>query len=117
MDNLIRAPVCNIVRSDEGQHLIDDGFFKEVFDVFKIQKDAATILPYIFNARYKKRVTSNGNTADFQYRKKNILKMNPDNKNHCYIKLSNEHTPGYINKLIQIRIVKPVHIVEGVRTG
>ena len=117
MDNLIRASVCDTIRSDEVQHLIDDGVLKEVSDVFKMQKDSAIILPHICNTRCKKRVASNGNAADVQCRKTNNLKMIPDNTKHCYIKLPNGHTPECINKLIQIGIVEPIHIVEVVRTG
>ena len=62
-------------------------------------------------------VASNGNTGDFQCRKINNLKMSPDNIKHCYIKLPNEHTPECLEKLIQIGIIEPIHIVEGIPTG
>ena len=100
LDDLIRASIYDIVRSDEMQHLIDDGIFNEVTDVLKMKQDAAIILPHIFNARYKKRVASNSNADNFQYRKTNNLKMILDNKKYCYIKIPNKHTPECIEKLI-----------------
>ena len=36
LDNLIRASVCGFVKADEVQHLIDDGIFKKVDDVYEI---------------------------------------------------------------------------------
>ena len=117
LDDLIRASIYDIVRSDEMQHLIDDGIFNEVTDVLKMKQDAAIILPHIFNARYKKRVASNSNADNFQCRKTNNLKMIPDNTNYYYIKLPNEHTFEYMNKLIHIGIVEPTHIVDGVPAG
>ena len=79
VDDSIRSSDCDIVISDEVQHLINDGIIKEFDDIYEMQKDAATILPHICNTRCKKRVTSNGNVEDFQCRKTNTLRMSPDN--------------------------------------
>ena len=38
MEDLIRASVIDIVRSDEIQDFVDDGLFKEYSDVFVIQE-------------------------------------------------------------------------------
>ena len=43
--------------------------------------------------------------------------MSPNNTKYCYIKLPNEHTPEYIEKSIQIKIIDPLHIVKEVPTG
>lgn len=56
MDDLIRASICNIVRSDEVQHLINDGILKSVDDHRGIQRDSGNILPHICTVRYKKRL-------------------------------------------------------------
>ena len=53
MDDLIRASICDIVRSDEMQHLIDDGIFKSVDNHKDMQNDAGDILPHICTERYK----------------------------------------------------------------
>ena len=70
MDDLIRASICDIVRSDKVQHLIDDGIFKSVDDHKDMQNDAGDILPHICTERCKRRVGNNGTANDFQYRKK-----------------------------------------------
>ena len=56
MDDLIRASICNIVRSDKVQHLIDDGIFKSVDNHKDMQKDAGDISPRICTERCKKRL-------------------------------------------------------------
>ena len=79
MHDLIRASVCDIVRSEKVQHLIDDGIFKSVDDHRDIQRDAGDILSHICTARCKARVDNNGTPDDLQYRKKDNLKISPDN--------------------------------------
>ena len=66
LNDLIRASVCDIVRSDEVQHLIDDGIFKEMKNKDDMHKDAGNMLPHICNTRCKKRVVHHNNAADFQ---------------------------------------------------
>ena len=44
----MRASVYDIVKADEGQHIIDHGIFKEVDDLYEMQQDAAIISPYIY---------------------------------------------------------------------
>ena len=56
MDDLIRASICDIVRSDKVQHLIDDGIYKSVADHRDMQKDAGDISPRICTERCKKRL-------------------------------------------------------------
>ena len=48
MDALIKASICNIIRSDEVQYLIDDGNFKSVDDYRDMQKDGVVISPHLF---------------------------------------------------------------------
>ena len=45
------------------------------------------------------------------------IKMSLYNTKHCYIKISDEHTPECIEIFIQIRMIEPIHIVEGITTG
>ena len=113
----MRASVYDIVKADEGQHIIDHGIFKEVDDLYEMQQDAAIILPHICNFRCKNRVVSNGNANNFQYKKIQNLKISPDNIKYCYIKLSIEHTPECIENLIQIRIIDPIYIVKDILTA
>lgn len=54
MDDLIRASICDIIRSDKVEDLIKDGIFKSVDDHRYIQRDAGNILPHICTAQYKK---------------------------------------------------------------
>ena len=112
IDDLIRASICDIVRTDEVQHLIDDGIFTDTKDYEEMQKDAGNILPHICNARCKKRVDHKNCPSDFKCRKTNNLKMSPDNTKHCYVQLPNEHTPECIQRLIQIGLIKRVNIIE-----
>ena len=100
------------MRTDEVQHLIDDGIFTDTKDYEEMQKDAGNILPHICSARCKKRVAHNNRPDDFQCRKTNNLKMSPDNTKHCYVELPNEHTPECIQRLIQIGLIKRVNIIE-----
>ena len=59
MYDLLRASICDIVRSDEVQHLIDDRIFKSIDDHKDMQRDAGDILPHICTARCKARVRNN----------------------------------------------------------
>ena len=72
----------------------------------------------IFALKYsKKRVGNNGTADDFQCRKKDNLKISPNNTKHYYICLPNKYTPECILKLAEIRIIKHVNLIEGVPSG
>ena len=45
MDDLIRASICDFIRSDKVQQLIDEGIFKSANDHKDVQKDAGDTLP------------------------------------------------------------------------
>ena len=92
MNDLIRASIYDIVRSDEVQHLIDDGIFISVDDHKDMQINAGDILPHICTVCCKAKVGNNGNPDDFQCRKKDNLKMSPDNTKYCYVSIPNEYT-------------------------
>ena len=56
MQDLIRASVVEIVRTDEVQSLIDEGILDEYDDVYKIQDLAKSILAHRCNPRCLRRV-------------------------------------------------------------
>ena len=65
MDDLIRASICNFIRSDKVQQWIDEGIFKSADDHKDVQKDAGDILPFICTEQCKNRVGNNGTPNDF----------------------------------------------------
>ena len=61
MDDLIRASICDLIRSDNVQQLIDEGIFKSADNHKDMQKDAGDTLPFICTEQCKNRVGNNLN--------------------------------------------------------
>ena len=110
MDDLIRDSICDIVRSDEVQHLIDDSFFISVDDHRGIPKDGSDIFPHICISQCKAWVGNNGSSDNFQCRKKNNLKISHDNTEHFYVSLPNEYTPECMLTLAKIEMIRHINL-------
>lgn len=88
MDNLIRADIGSIARSDEVQELIEEGLLSSVDEVEQIKLDAKTFLSHICNDRCMQRVGIEDD--ELNCRKINYGKVTPDNTQDCYIPLCND---------------------------
>lgn len=86
VQDLIRASVVDIIRSDEVQNLIDEGILDDYNDVYTIQDLAKGILAHRCSPRCLRRVGCGEGPENFKCRKPNNLKISPDNTQHCFIK-------------------------------
>ena len=85
VQDLIRASVVDIIRSDEVQSLIDEGILDEHNDVYTIQDLPSSILAHRCHPRCMSRVNTKEKPTDYKCRKVNYNKVSLDNTKHCYI--------------------------------
>ena len=112
VQDLIRASVVDIVRSDEVLSLIDEGLLDSHNDVYTIQDLASAILAHKCTPRCMRRVGHRGGPEDFQCQKLNNLKVSPDTTKHCFIPLPNNHSPDCVEKLVKIELADPILLNE-----
>ena len=108
VNDLIRASIIDIVRSDEVQSLIDEGILNEYDDVYTIQDLARGILAHKCNPRCMQCKGDGEVPENFKCRKPNNLKISPDNTQHCHIPLPINHSPECVEKLVAIGLAEPI---------
>ena len=108
IDDLIRADVGSIVRSDEVQHLIDSGVFKSADDQFKLEKLSREILPHRCSPRCLIRIGDGDGPENFRCRSNNNLKLSPDITRNCLIDLPMNLSIPCMEWLIRIGMLEPI---------
>ena len=106
LEDLIRCSALEVVRSDEIQHLIDEGIFKKKEDVDGVVADARKFLPHRCNRGCFYR-TGPGE-FDFRCRKLNNCAISEDNTKHTFKPLPNEWSFECINRFIKMGLAEPI---------
>ena len=109
LEELIRAYVCDIVRDEDLEKLIDEGIIKSIDDVISIEKDASFFLPHKCFMRCLKRVAYRGDENDYICKKPNNNVLSEDPTRHTYMKLNNEYSYDVLERLAEIGIVKKIN--------
>ena len=108
IDDLIRADVGSIVRSDEVQHLIDAGIFKSDDDLIKLEKLSRQILPHRCSPRCLIRIGDGDGPENFMCKSNNNLKLSPDITKDCLIDLPMNLSTSCMERLIRIGMLEPI---------
>ena len=109
IDDLIKYSAPDVVRSNEIQHLIDEGIFTAEGDINGVVSDARKCLPHCCNCGCFYR-TGPGE-FDFRCRKE-------DNTKHTFQPLPNEWSFECINRFIKISLAEPICFnVEGAQSA
>ena len=108
INDLIRADVGSIVRSDEVQHFIDSGIFKSGDDLFKLEKLSREILPHRCSPRCLIRIGDGDGPENFRCRSNNNLKLSPNITKDCLINLPMNLSIPCMERLIRIGMLDPI---------
>ena len=109
MDDLIRASVVEIVRSDELQDYVDQGVLESVEHVYTVKELANKILSHRCTQRCVRRIGDGEGPENFKCRKPDYLKMSPDNTRNCHIPLPSNISSDCKDVLVKIGLAeKPV---------
>ena len=117
IDDLIRADVGSIVRSDEVQHFIDSGVFKSADDQFKVQKIAREILPHLCSPRCLVRTGDGDGPENFKCRSNDNLQLSPDITRNCLIDLPMNLSIPCMEWLICIGMLDPIEDLSNFLPG
>lgn len=102
INDLIRASVCNIVRHDEVDQLIEEGLLESVDDVEDVENDGKIILPHRCNQRCLVRVSDGDGPEAFRCKKQNNLKISSDNTKHTLKPIHTKLTAACMERLRKI---------------
>ena len=106
VDDLIRASIFDIVRSDEVADLINEGIFKEEDDIFELIENAEKFLPHRCNDACLVRRAD----GTLRCRKIDNLRATPDNTSHQYIPLPNNYSVECLKVLDKIGLLEELDI-------
>ena len=110
--NLIRASNSEIVKPEEVESLIDEGFFKNLEDWLDMQKHGENVLPHICNKRCQRRVGSTGGSEDTKCRKINNNRISKDCTKDTFMVLPQNWSKDCIDRLIMIGLAEVVTVGE-----
>ena len=112
IDDLIRADIGSIVRSDEVQHLIDDGILKSNEDWKELNVLSDEILPHRCTPRCQVRIAEGDGPDSFRCRSNNNLRLSPDITCDNLIPLPLKLSVPCIERLIRCGLVDPIDDVN-----
>lgn len=106
VDDLIRASLCDIVKSSEIPSFIDKGVFEAVEDAFEVSEDGELFLSHVCNDSCLVRMPD----GRLRCRKLNNAKISPDNTKHTFMKLPNNYSVTCLRILEEIGLTDELEI-------
>ena len=104
MDDLIRASVVDVVRTDEVNHLIEHGLLESMDDLKEVLDDAEKVLGHRCGPACLVRDGPNS----LKCKKLNNLIVSPDNTKHIFKDLPNQYSLECLERLVQIGLVENI---------
>ena len=92
IEDLVRASVVDLVRSEEVEDMIEKGLMKNVAEREDVIDLASSILAHVSSPRTVARIKPGDGPDAFVDRKPNNLLLSPDNTKHCYIPIGSNLT-------------------------
>ena len=108
MNDLIRASVCDVVRVDEVDHMIEHGLLDSVVDLEEVVNDASKILGHRCSPACLVMVSPGVHRC----KKLNNLKVSPDNTKHIFKALPNQYSLECLDRLVQIGLVERIIVTK-----
>ena len=105
VEDLVRASIMDIVRSDEIDKFVDQGVFEYEEDVTSVYKDAEDFLPHRCNSRCLVKTASG-----FRCRKLDNLKASKDNTKNTFMDLPINYSTSCVERLVQIGVAEPIEV-------
>jgi len=112
IEDLIRADICQIVKTEEVEELIHEGILKSWHDRTTIEDLASKILPHRCTPRCLKRTGPGNGPENFTCRKINNFRINPDPTRDYYLPLNRKFLPETVNRLIKIGMMEEITVNE-----
>jgi hypothetical protein len=108
IDDLIRASVCDVVRVDEVDHMVEHGLLNSVVDLDEVVKDASTVLGHRCSLACLVMVSP----GVYKCKKLNNLKVSHDNNKHTFKALPNQYSLECLDRLVQIGLVDQIVVTK-----
>ena len=106
VNNLIRASIFDIVKSDEVPRMIEEGIFTHPDYVYSVYENAEKFLPHRCNDSCLVRRPD----GTFRCRKIDNVKASPDNTKHMFETLSNDYSVPCLRILEEIGLLSKLTI-------
>lgn len=106
VDDIIRAGIFDLVRSNEIQKFIDDGIFEDTSDIFEVYDNAASFLPHRCNDSCLVKKAD----GEFRCRKIDNVRASNDNTSHQYMDLPNNYSVPCLKILERIGLTDELEI-------
>lgn len=106
VEDLIRASVCDIVRSDEVSEYIEEGIFDSVDDYYVIKIDGETFLAHRCNDSCLVRMPD----GTLRCQKLNNVNISDDNTKHCFEPLPNNYSIECLQILEKVGLTDELEI-------
>ena len=106
VDDLIRAGIFDIVRSDEVDDLINEGIFENEDDIIEVIGNAEKFLPHRCNDTCLVRRAD----GTLQCRKIDNVNATPDNRSHQYVSIPNNYSVECLKVLDKVGLLEELDI-------